>query len=194
MEGLAALCLGQGRQAHGKGLGASGLVGPNASGTLAECATAVTLADQVVDGRVVPRPAMESDYESGSKGSSARHTNRQHASQSRTGNSDGDQVRLPGGRDVTRSATQLLPLLEEAPMAVDSCMGATSERWEKTPETRVTMVLEPLRKEVVTDADAERRDKPLNSNDESETNTDAQSEAMDPVLPTAGGTHRRTAV
>ena len=50
------------------------------------------------------------------------------------------------------------------------------------------MVLEPLREEVLTDADAQRRDKPLSSYDESETNTDVQSEATDPVPPTACGT------
>ena len=37
-----------------RGLGPSGLVGPSAPGMLAECATAETLSDQWVDGRVVP--------------------------------------------------------------------------------------------------------------------------------------------
>ena len=161
-------------------LGASCLVGPSAPGMLAERATAETLSDQGVDGRVVPRPTVESDCESGSKGSSARHTNRPDASQRRTGTSDGDQVRLAVGRDVTRSATQLVPLLEEALMAVETRARAASERWGKSLRHGTAMVLEPLRKEALTDADAERRDKPLNSYDESETNTDAQSEAMDP--------------
>ena len=61
--------------------GASCLGGPSERGMLAG-----------VVGRVV-RPAMESECESGSKGSSARRTNLPDASQRRTGNSDGDQLR-----------------------------------------------------------------------------------------------------
>ena len=87
-----------------------------------------------VDGRVVPRPEMESDCESGSKGSSARYTNKPDASGKRTGNSDGDQTRLTDGGHVTRSAIQLLPLLEEALMAVETAAGTT-------------MAMEPLREE-----------------------------------------------
>ena len=81
--------------------GASCLRGPSEPGMLAD-----------VVGRVVPRPAMESDCDSGSMGSSARCTNRTDASQKRTGNNDG--------------AIQPLPLLEEALMAVESGMGANS--------------------------------------------------------------------
>ena len=92
---------------------------------------------------------MESDCESGSKGSSARHTNRPDASQRRTGNSDGGQVGLPGGRDVTRSATQLLPLLEEALIAVETRARATSERKGRSLRHGADMLLEPLREEVV---------------------------------------------
>ena len=132
-EGIAALCLDRVDKLMERGHEASGLVGSNAPGMVAERATAGTLSDQGVDGRVVPRPAVVSDCESGSKGSSARHTNRPDASQRRTGNSDGDQVRLAGGRDVTRSAIQLLHLLEEAQMAVESGMGGAMEN---PPETR----------------------------------------------------------
>ena len=87
-----------------------------------------------VDGRVVPRPAVESVCESGSKGSSARYTNR-----------DG--------------ATQLLPLLEEALMAVETRSRATSERrrhgatmvLESLRElAKMAVALEPLREEALT--------------------------------------------
>ena len=51
------------------------------------------------------------------------------------------------------------------------------------------MVLEPLRKEALTDVDAERRDNRLSSHEQSQTNTDAQSEAA----PDGWRYHRRTA-
>ena len=74
------------------------------------------LADVV--GRVVPRPAVESVCKSGSKRPTARYTER-----------DG--------------AIQLLPLLEEALMAVETRARATSER----RRNGATVVLEPLREQ-----------------------------------------------
>ena len=98
--------------------GASCLVGPRASSLLAG-----------VDGRVVSRPAVKSVFESGSKESSARYTNRFDASLKRIGNSDG--------------ATQLLPLSEKALVAVETRARATSER----KGHGATVVLEVLREE-----------------------------------------------
>ena len=94
---------------------------------------------------------------------------------------------------MTRSATQLLPLLEEALMGVETHANATSERKEKPLRQGAAVVSEPLReeaqmavesgvrptsatmvleqKEELTNVDSERRDKPLRSCDESETNT-----------------------
>ena len=54
----------------------------------------------------------------------------------RVENSDGDQVRLPGGRDVTRSATQLLRLLEEALVAVETLCESNLRAKGETSETR----------------------------------------------------------
>ena len=169
---------------------------------LAECATAETLSDQGVDGLVVPRPAMESDCDNGSKGSSARHTNRPDGWEQRW--RSGETARwkrrdqkcntatAPVGRGLWKpvhgAAVVLERLREEALTAVESWYGSDLRAMGKPPETRATMVLEPLRKEALTDGDADRRDKPLNSYDDSETNTDAQPETMDPVLPTVGGT------
>ena len=64
--------------------GASCLVGPSAPGMLR---------------RVVPRPAVESVCESGSKGFCARYTNRPDASQKRTGNGDGAIASVGRGTD-----------------------------------------------------------------------------------------------
>ena len=87
--------------------GASSLGSPSEPGMLAD-----------VVGRVVSRPAVDSDCESGSKGSLARYTKR-----------DG--------------AIQLLPLLGEALTAVETRARATSERRRHG----ATMVLEPLREQ-----------------------------------------------
>ena len=133
-------------------LGASCLGGPSEPGMLAE-----------VVGRVVSRPAVESVCESGSKGSSARYTNRTDGASSLVGPSAPGMLEGVGGRVVPRPAVesvcesgskgssarytnrdgaiQLLPLLEEALVAVETRTRATSER----KRHGATMVLEPLR-------------------------------------------------
>ena len=124
----------------------------------------------------MPQPAVESDGESGSKGSSVRYTDRPDARQKRTGNSDGaiqllllalmaveTRARATSERKRHGAAMVLEPLREEAQMAVEAGMGVTSS----------TMVLEPLRKEVLTDVDSELRTTTLSSYDESEMNPTA---------------------
>ena len=71
------------------------------------------------------RPEMESDCESGSKLSSARHTNRPDASQRRTGAAMATKRSLADRGHVTISAIQLLLLLEEG---ADGCGKLVRER------------------------------------------------------------------
>ena len=152
--------------------GVSCLAGPGAPGMLAG-----------VVGRVVSRPAVERDCESGSKGSSARYQDRWSQlpcgpKRARHAGWCGRMGRAPTAvESVCRDgAIQLLPLLEEALMAVETCARSTSERRKNGPsrvseplreQAQMSVALEPLLEKSPTTqeshagANAERWEKPL---------------------------------